>query len=154
VKQITTNEIIKQLNEYHYWVDENTIKRIMEYVLSAFPEEIKTVIPSLISLQDGPRIDSIFLISENLLCEVPILTVERGFDFIALKSIKDYRFILSKSLLLDSVSSTPILDSIEIILLHEISNYTSKLVYIGAKSDLIKWLNKVLSSIPIQFIYE
>jgi hypothetical protein len=85
---MNTEDIVKVLAP---WVSEEMAREALELPLRLLPEEVDYALPSMAMRQDGPGIQSVFLLSANLLAEVRLVGPDKHFDFADLRTIVNYR---------------------------------------------------------------
>lgn len=146
--------IIEELKKYADLVPIEKLEKQVEKPISLCPEEIKYLIPSITMGGDGPVLGSLFLLTDNYLLEVRLmLKKEENFDYVALKSIVNYRIILSDHIV--KIEGKPDLtyEVATITLSHDLGmGFHSDLNYIGNGREA--WIKIVAEAIPISIIFK
>lgn len=143
--------IIKELKKYADLVPLKKLKKQMEKPISLCPEKINYLIPSITMGSDGPVLGTLFLLTDNYLLEVRLMLKEEEFDYIALKTIGNYRIILSDHIV--KIEGKPDIkyEVATIKLLHDLGRgLVSELNYVGNSRDA--WIKIVAEAIPISII--
>ena len=87
--------VIEELKKYADLVPLEKLEKQVEKPIPLCPEEIKYLIPSITMGGDGPVLKSLFLLTDNYLFEVRLMLKDENFDYVSLKTIVNYRIILS-----------------------------------------------------------
>jgi len=95
---------------------------------------------------DGLILASLFLITPNYMCEVRVSGRDEEFDFIDLKTVRNYRINLGKHVLKREGGKPIRLKTATITLLH-FPGFVSELAYIGDNPE--KYVKTVTQAIPI-----
>ena len=143
--------VIEELNKYANLVPLETLKKQVEKPISLCLEEIKYLIPSITMGGDGPVLGSLFLVTDNYLFEVGFVPKQENFDYIALKTIVNYRFALSEHIVKIEGKDDLTYEIATVTLFHNIGmEFNSTLNYVG--NDREAWLKMVSKAIPISII--
>jgi hypothetical protein len=141
-----------QFDQFSEFTSDAKLTEQTRLAIAFSPEEFTHLIPSFVLGQDGPSLKKIVFISPNYMCDVDLLNDAQQFDFIAIKSIKNYRFELRlhKS---ERENLPPLqFDVAQVELLHSGfgGSFRTRLEYVGTKRD--EWLKQVMTAIPIKLI--
>jgi len=104
------------------------------------------VIPSIVLGTDGPKLESIFLVSERLLVEVKNPTGPPCFDFVDRRRVLNYRISLGEHAV-DRAEGQPITYQTASVDLVHFTMFRSTINYAGL--DVRSWLETVIRAIPI-----
>ena len=140
--------IIEELKKYADLVPLEKLKKQVEKPISLCPEEIKYLIPSITMGGDGPVLKSLFLLTDNYLLEVQLMLKDENFDYVALKTIVNYRIKLSDHIV--KIEGKPDLtyEVATISLAHGFgTDFFSTLNYVGNGREA--WIKMVTEAIPI-----
>lgn len=123
----------------------------VERVLALVPEKVQAYIPSLELGSDGPRMESVFLVTESYLAEVHLQSLGVDFDVIRARTIGNYRIHLYDHLVKTSDGTEVTYEVATIALLHHLgSNFGSRIKYVGPNRQA--WLQLVLHALPISLL--
>lgn len=143
--------IIKELKKYADLVPLKKLKKQVEKPISLCPEEINYLIPSITMGSDGPVLGGLFLLTDNYLLEVRLMSKEEDFDYVALKTIANYRILLSDHIV--KIEGKPDLtyEVATIKLTHNLGmGLLSELHYVGNGREA--WIKIVAEAIPISIM--
>lgn len=114
------------------------------------PEPFTHMLPSFTMDRDGPTLVSLFLISNNYLCEVRIAG-PKYFDFIAKKNIQHYGLHLSTHVIHRQDEGPKVYEIAQVTLSHggggPKGGFQTQLSYVGDDRD--RWLASVFEAIPL-----
>lgn len=140
--------VIEELKKYADLVPLEKLQKQVEKPKSLCPEEIKYLIPSITMGGDGPVLGSLFLLTDNYLFEVRLMSQQEDFDCVTLKSITNYRFILSEHIVKIEGKDDLKYEVATVKLIHNIGEgFHSDLNYVG--NDREAWIKMVVKAIPI-----
>jgi hypothetical protein len=153
--------ILEELKKYpllRFYEDKvmKALKTPMEYC----PEDISTILPSIVLGSDGPILSSLFFVTQNLLCEVRSDSKNQDFDFIARNRIFNYRFKLSEHAMTQADKQQVSYKIAQVTLNHnpesprgltKISH--SQLSYVGTdEAERELWLKEVTKALPLSLL--
>jgi hypothetical protein len=146
-------DIKVELKKYSKFIPYKILINVLEYPISIFPEDILIALPSIILGVEGPILNSLFLLSEKLICEVKMMAKIVNFDFISRNTIRNYRISLSDHSVKSADDSDIHYQLAEIILVHGVDDRSlwTNLKYAGF--DRKVWLEMVIKAFPISIIY-
>lgn len=140
--------VIEELKKYANLVPLKKLKKRVKMPISLCSEEIKYLIPSITMGGDGPVLGSLFLISDSYLLEVRFVSQNEEFDYIALKTIVNYRFILSEHIVKREGKDDLKYEVTTIRFMHNVGmEFWSDIDYVG--NDREAWIRMVVEAIPI-----
>lgn len=117
------------------------------------PEPFTHIIPSIVIGADGPTLARLLLVSPNYLCDVELTGNQRNvFDYVAKKTIRDYRFNIWDHEVRADNDAVSIYQIADIHLVHGgiTQQFVTQLQYAGDQRD--QWLQSVIEAIPIPLI--
>lgn len=150
-----------QWSPYTRLIPFETLVQQIEFPKACLSEPIHFLLPSLSLAQDGPVVHSVFLVTENYLCEVRLNQNSTDFDVAHVATIGNYRITIGKQEItqeeLATQDGTPeqkrtttlVYSIAEVKLVHTIK-LTTELTYVGENCD--SWINQVFSAIPIHLL--
>ncbi len=145
-------DILGMISEYSEYYDAKRIKDDVQRPLLLLPEEVLNVIPSFAMGRDGEYIESLFLITENLLCEVRLTSGDSyGYDFINISTTRNIRYITGTETF-EGQGEPVSYKFTQVTLLHHVGGmqFQNKLTYIGENPD--EWLEKVKDVLPVELL--
>jgi hypothetical protein len=144
-------EVIKELKKYTDFVPLEKLQKIVERPISLCAEEIKYLLPSITMGGDGPVLRSLFLLTDNYIFEVRLMSQGEQFDYVALKTIANYRFVLSEHIVKREGKEDLKYEVATVELWHNIGiEFHSDLNYVG--NDREAWIKMVAEAIPISIV--
>jgi len=143
--------VIEELKKYADLVPLEKLKKQVEKPISLCPEEIKYLIPSITMGGDGPVLGSLFLLTEHYLFEVRLMSQQEEFDYVALKTIANYRFILSEHIVKREGKDDLKYEVATVGFIHSVGEeFHSELYYVG--NDREAWIKMVVEAVPISIL--
>lgn len=149
-------EIVQKITEESGGlVPRSELTEALRLPLAFCPEEVIGAIPSIELRSDGPGVSSVFLLTQNLLCEVRMGDGE--FDYARRGALNNYRVRVWTHQVAgkrgddqDEVPTEPTTYKLaKVTLYHDISEgFHSEITYVG--DDAETWVRKVIAQIPIE----
>ena len=140
-----------ELEQYRSFIPYDRLIKAVETPMSLCPEEICAILPSIEVNSSGPVLEQLFLVTSNYLCDIRLHPTIEEFDFIALNSIKNYRFYLSDHIIKGDNNGRRVRYQIaKIELLHELNEFKTQLNYAGHQRSA--WLRSVMQALPLSTI--
>lgn len=143
-------DIKKELKKYTNLVPLEKLEKQVKRPMSLCPEEIKYLIPSITMGGDGPVLGSLFLLTDNYLFEVRLMSQQEKFDYVALKTIANYRFELSEHIVKREGKEDFTYEVAIATLIHAETRMSSELNYVGNEREA--WIKMVVEAIPISIM--
>ncbi|MYB40391.1 hypothetical protein F4X86_03965 [Candidatus Saccharibacteria bacterium] len=138
---------VAKLSEY---MDAKELTELLSTPLEFFPEDVSAMIPSLAMGEDGPSLTSIFLFSENYICEAQISgNNEKLFDFTDKRNVINIRVNLGKHDIVVDEQIVASYDTAHVNVMHRPEMH-SVLSYFGSRRS--DWVARVLKEIPIGYV--
>lgn len=145
--------ISETLKKFSNFMPQEQLLKAVELPASLCPEELDHILPSIALGGDGPFLRSLFLVTKTYLCEVNLAVKGQEIDFIARRSVLDYRLNLSQHELKISEEKTITYDAATVTLLHHSGeSFTTIITYVGEARH--SWLKAVLEALPISLVAE
>jgi hypothetical protein len=141
--------IMDQIKKYHDVPSYTTFEDHLRPSLSMLDESVEKCFPSILLDEDGPSLNSVFIITNNYLLEVHMNEERLAFDFLKLKSISNYRFDFWDESISGANQSIISFQMATITLMHT-ENFSSSIYYAG--SNRSEWVNSVLEAIPMTLL--
>lgn len=143
--------INEELKQYTWLMPHRALLDAIKGPKSICPEKIASILPSIRMGTDGPMLDSLFLVSNQYLCEVRLIPKREDFDFIALNTIFNYRFELSEHIVKKANEDEIRYQTAKIVFLHRVGfDFKSELNYTGDNREA--WIQAILKAIPLQLL--
>jgi hypothetical protein len=142
--------VIEELKKYTDLVPLEKLQKRVEKPTSLCSEEIKHLIPSIIMGGDGPVLGSLFLLTDSYIFEVRLMPQGEHFDYVARKTITNYRFILSEHIIKREGKEDLKYEVATIRLIHNVAGVSSDLSYVGNNREA--WIKMVAEAIPISIL--
>jgi len=130
------------------------LKAKIDLALGWMPEPPRFMVPSFALGTDGPYLESVFIISRSLICEVLAAPeADHSFDFCDLSTISSYRVQLSTHKVAVSEEKSIEYEIGKVTLLHNLSpELNSTLNYAGDSRE--RWLELVKAALPVTLVLE
>ncbi|MFH0980319.1 MAG: hypothetical protein V2A79_02115 [Planctomycetota bacterium] len=151
----------EQWQPYARLVPFETIAERMQFPKSCLPEDVRFLLPSVSLAKDGPVVESLFLVTEQYLCEVRLAQSNRDFDVTLVATIANYRIATGKQEITreEPASGTDpatekrvtkiTYDTAKISFIHTVKVAT-QLTYVGEGRDA--WIQHVFTAFPIDLL--
>ncbi|MFZ0051655.1 MAG: hypothetical protein WAK96_07745, partial [Desulfobaccales bacterium] len=141
----------EELKKYSKLLRYETMVKAVEKPLYFCKEEVRNLIPSISMGTDGPVLTNVILITDNIIIDIKLQTKEETFDYVALNTIKNYRFHLFEHTIKGTDDKDIIYQVATIDLLHNPPHaFKTALNYVG--DDRESWLKLVTEAIPIAIL--
>jgi hypothetical protein len=147
-------DINEELKKYSKYVPYEKLTKIIKRPVSLCAEEVTAILPSINMGADGPILVSLFLVTQNYLCEIRLMGPNENyenFDYINLKTIINYRFNVSEHIVKKADEENVCYQVANIKLLHDVSiEFSSEINYVGFDRD--EWIDMVTKAIPLSLM--
>jgi len=127
--------------------------RKVDTPMQYLPEEVTSIIPSIILGNDGLRLARLLLVTDRFLCEVEIPgpPSHAHFDFVEKASIKNYRVRTWTQEIKEGDAVKASYEIAEVLLFHHPpADFRTELAYAG--QERTAWLRNVVDGIPISLV--
>jgi len=126
--------------------------RLVSKPVEYSPEEVTAVLPSIAISGGGLALVSLFLLTDNLLCEVRSTGAKAAwdFDYVAKSTVNNVRFRIGRQEIKEVETVVKVYDVAFVGLHHSIENFTTDITYAG--DDLDQWMKRVLTLLPIRLV--
>jgi hypothetical protein len=146
-------EIQAELEKLTKFLPIETLNQKVAYAVKFMPEPITHLLPSIGFGSDGLTLTGLLLVSANCICDIRIAGTgsNSAFDFIAKKSVANYRFNFWKQEIKQGESASVTYDVLAVSMVHHTpTGFRTELSYAGMDKDA--WLAQLFEAIPLEAI--
>ena len=143
-------DVLQELKKYTNLSSYETLVKVVKNPIYFSKEEVRKLIPSISMGTDGPILTNIMLITDHFIIDIRLQPQGEYFDYIALKTIVNYRFNLSDHIIKATDGKDIIYQVANIELLHNLQTFKTSLNYVG--DDRKSWLTLVTESMPMAIL--
>jgi hypothetical protein len=145
-------DLSQELHRFHQFLPIETLERAVNLPIALLPEKVTRIVPSIVLSKDGLTLPRLLLVTDNLLCDVHLeaLPANLAFDFVAKRSIKNYRLKLWTHEIKEGDFVRESYQVAEVLLLHDPpAELRTTLSYAGDEGERDAWLKILLNAIPV-----
>ena len=146
-------DIEDELKKLEHYLPISILLNKVKYPIAYLSEEVTHILPSIIMSADGLTLQSLVIISDRYLCEVPIIGPQShdNFDYVDKSLIINYRFTLWTQEIKEGDQVKATYDIAQVAFVHgEHPQFRTMVTYAGQERD--KWVEKVMSAVPLSLL--